>query len=185
VKYQASLFPSAVAFTAISVDDANRLLADWAHYLGPCRRPFGIEAWALELDGAPISVAVSASTVSATVGGLARTDAVELARLCSRPGARWATRPTLRLWREVAAPRWSYWPTIAAVAYSQNGRHDGSIYRFDGWTRVADDRGKGAGRTATWSKQRGADHPAEGRKTLWMWQYDTAASSKGRGTEAA
>lgn len=169
--YQATLFTSAVAFTAISVDDANALLADWGHYLGPCRRPFGLEAWALELDGAPISVAVSASTVSSTVASYTRTEVVELARLCSHPDTRWATRPALRLWREVAAPRWSYWPAVAAVAYSQNARHDGSIYRFDGWTRVADNRGKGAGRTATWSKHRDADHPAEGRKSLWVWRY--------------
>ena len=67
-----------------------------------------------------------------------REEVVELARLCVNPDHRWATRVVLRLWREVAAPRWKCWPIRAAVAYSQTRRHEGDIYRFDGWTLMAD-----------------------------------------------
>ena len=57
----------------------------------------------------------------------------------------------LRLWREKCGPKWpcvkprSGQPPLAAVAYSKNDRHEGRIYRFDGWAAdrlekvVADD----------------------------------------------
>ena len=159
---QLSMLPVA-GLATVPLDHANRLLADWGHYLGPVNRPFGAQAWVLDIDGEPVSVAVSTSTVSehiaydetTTTGEgddlevivqrktLQRGELVELARLCS--AERWATRVMLRLWREVAAPRWPYWPVTAAVAYSQNSRHDGTLYRFDGWTRAADDCGSSGG----------------------------------------
>lgn len=166
-------------FTTVPLDEANRLLEEWGHYLGPVRRPFGSQAWLFDVEGQPVSVAVSCSTVSATVGTFRRGDVVELARLCSAPGESWATRVALRMWREVAARRWPYWPVQAAVAYSQNGRHDGSLYRFDGWERIRTDAGHPTGSTATWSKVRGADHPGRGAKTLWQWRYDAAAVTVG------
>lgn len=146
----------------------NDLLERWGHNLGRCERPFASQAWVLDLDGAPISCAVSCSTVSAMAGGYRRQELVELARLCTHPEERWATRVMLRLWREIAAPRWASWPARAAVAYSQNDRHEGRIYRFDGWTKVSDAAGSSGG--GTWSKQRGAGHRAKGAKTLWLWE---------------
>src|SRR5262245_21879763 len=107
---------------------ANVLLARWGHNRGPCERLFGLEAWTLDVDGlGAVAVAISASTVSGHVAGqekgepvhLLRSEIVELARLCADPAQRWATRPMLRLWREVAARRWPHWPVAAAVAYSQ------------------------------------------------------------------
>ena len=168
--YQLSFVPSAAGLTSIPLATANRLLATWGHYLGACQRPFGAEAWALEVAGEPLSVAVSASTTSSTAAGYERRQLVELARLCTAPTARWATRPMLRLWREVAAPAWSYWRPTAAVAYSQNNRHDGSIYRFDGWTRHTCGSASGGG--GTWSRRRDDGHAARGRKTLWLWRFD-------------
>lgn len=159
----------AAGLSLITLTDANRLLEAWQHYLGPVNRPFGSQAWALTLDGHPISVAVSASAVSATAAGLRRQELVELARLCTHPEQRWATRPMLRLWREVAARRWPYWPTAAAIAYSQNSRHDGALYRFDGWTKVADDCGSSGG--GAWSRPRTAGDATHGRKTLWIYRY--------------
>jgi hypothetical protein len=150
---------------------ANALAIRWGHYLGPCKRPFGIQAWRLDIGGEPISIAISASTVSPTAAGYPRGQVVELARLCTRPDSRWATRVMLRLWREVAAPAWPYWDATAAVAYSDNKRHPGHIYRTDGWTRITDRAGAPSGPNATWSKQRSEDHPASGRKTLWLWKY--------------
>lgn len=167
--YQPALIPSAAGLTSIPLALANNLLTAWGHYLGACQRPFGAEAWALEVAGEPVCVAVSASTVSSTAAGYGRQQLVELARLCSAPDARWATRPMLRLWREVAAPSWPYWPAAAAVAYSHNGRHDGRIYRFDGWTRVCTTAGSHGG--GTWSRRRDTQHTARGSKTLWLWRF--------------
>jgi len=150
---------------------ANDLLSRWEHYLGPCRRPFGSQSWALMSDGEPVSIAVSASTVSATAAGLPRRSVVELARLCSDPAQRWATRPMLRLWREVAARRWPYWSIEAAIAYSADQRHPGNIYRFDGWTRFATGRPSRGGGTWTQSRTSDVPPPSYGRKTGWIWRY--------------
>lgn len=162
---------AAVTFGECDQADSNRLLIDWQHSLGPCLRPYGIEPWLLEVAGAPVAVAVGATTVSATCGDWKRTEVVELARLCTDPANRWATRVALRLWREVAAQRWPHWPVRAAMSYSQNDRHDGRIYRFDGWTRVRDNVGTTTG-GGQWTKTRGEDHPAAGSKSLWEWRYE-------------
>jgi hypothetical protein len=162
--------PSAGLF-ATDMAAANALLTDWGHYLGVSNRPFGAQAWRLDVAGAPVSIAVSASTVSSTVAGYRRNQVVELARLCTRPGDPWATRVMLRLWREICAPAWPYWdqPPAAAVAYSDNNRHPGSIYRLDGWRRLSTTAGSGGG--GTWSTPRNAAHPARGPKSLWLWEY--------------
>jgi len=171
VAYQPLLAAPAAGMTPVPLPAANALLASWGHYLGEVHRPFGAHAWVLEVAGEPVSVAVSASTVSATVAGYRRGEVVELARLCTAPSAAWATRVMLRLWREVAAPAWPYWPIAAAVAYSQNQRHDGRIYRFDGWTKVADNRGHEPGPNSTWNRRRAEQDPARGRKTLWTYSH--------------
>ena len=150
---------------------ANALLVRWGHDLGPCRRPFGQEGWTLDIDGIPVSVAMSASTVSDVVEmpdgtRKRRNQMVELARLCSDPANRWATRPMLRLWREVAGPRWSYWPVTALVSYSTR-RHEGDLYRWDGWTLVKETAGSSGG--GTWSTARTDTHAAAGKKRLWVW----------------
>ncbi|GAA2110716.1 hypothetical protein [Streptomyces synnematoformans] len=150
---------------------ANDLVVSWGHYLGASERPFGAQAWRLDIAGEPVSVAISASTVSSTVAGYERRQVVELARLCTRPGFKWATRVMLRLWREVGGPAWPYWTPQAAVAYSDNARHPGHIYRTDGWTRVTGRAGAPSGPGSTWSKQRPSGHPGAGRKTLWLWAY--------------
>lgn len=171
--YQPTLTPTAAGLTAVSLHQANGLLVHWCHDLGPCERPFGAEGWVLEVAGRPVSVAISASTVSSTVAGFERGEVVELARICSAPDARWATRPMLRLWREVAGPAWHYWPVQAAVSYSTKGK-TGNLYRFDGWTLVTDRAGAPSGPNATWATYRDPDHPAHGRKKLWLWRYDEA-----------
>lgn len=104
---------------------------------------------------------------------LEREEIVELARLCADPVHRhWATQPMLRLWRQVAAPRWSHWPVTAAVSYSQNARHGGNIYRWDGWTCIkttaASSGGAGNG---SWSKPVRKGDQSYGQKSLWLWRY--------------
>ncbi len=158
------------ALMPILPEDANHLLVEWGHRLGPVNRPFRQEAYTLELHGRPISVAVSASIVSNTVAGYARTEVVELARLCSAPGSAWATRVMLRLWREACAPVWNCWPVRAAISYSHNAMHKGDIYRFDQWEKVREDCGSNGG--GSWSRPRYASDAVKGSKTLWVWRYD-------------
>jgi hypothetical protein len=156
-----------VGLVPISIGEANALLVEWDHYLGPCDRPFRNEAWSLDVMGEPVSLAVTSSIVSDQVCGYPMKNVVELSRLASRE--RWATRVTLRLWREVAARRYLPWSPDAAVAYSKNDRHEGRIYRFDGWEKITDKAGSGGG--GTWSAKRAAGDPAHGKKTLWIWRY--------------
>lgn len=177
------------ALSVVTLDDANRLLVAWEHRLGPVNRPFSSEAFTLELDGRPIAIAVSASTVSATVTGwldLAtrqqpvgydRHELVELARCAASPDHAWANRVMLRLWREVCAPRWTDWPVRAAVSYSHNGLHTGQLYRFDGWTRIHDACGSSGG--GTYSRSRYATDAVHGRKSLWLWEYRSRISPEG------
>lgn len=169
------------ALSVLTIGDANRLLVAWGHKLGPSNRPFTQEAYALEVDGYPVSVAVSASTVSSTLRGRDgdtdirwhRQEVVELARLASSPAHRWATRVMLRLWREVCAPRWRDWPVKAAVSYSHNTYHRGDVYRFDGWRKINERCGSNGG--GAWSRPRYATDAVYGRKTLWDYRYEVSA----------
>jgi hypothetical protein len=164
--------PPPVAVVAISRRDADPLLERW-HPLGACRRPFGRQDFALVVDGRPVAVMTSASTVSASIcGDLGRRDVVELARLARDPGEPHALRAALRLWREWLAPAWAqrYWPVEAAVAYALPGTAGrGDLYRFDGWTRVRDCRPWAGG--ATWSGPSRANAIGDGIKSLWLWRY--------------
>ena len=164
-----------VGLMPMSLEDANALLVEWGHQLGPCERPFRSEAFGLELDGRVISVAISASTVGSPVAGYRRQEVVELARQASDPAYRWATRVMIRLWREACAPRWECWPVKAAVSYSKNALHAGDIYRFDGWRKVREDAGGTGG--GTWSTKREAGDRLLGSKTLWVFDYPVPPSS--------
>lgn len=161
-------------FESMDEDAVNELLVDWGHNLGACDRPFGQQGWAFMLDGVPISVAMSASVVSSTVNGYRCQEVVELARLCSKPGMAWVTRPMLRMWREIGGPRWPYWPAQAAISYSQNALHSGDIYRFDGWEKFTDTAGSSGG--GTWSTPRADGDPHEGTKSGWIWRYEAVSS---------
>lgn len=159
-----------VTAESISVAEANALLVAWQHRLGPLNRPFSQRAYALLVDGVPVSLAMSASAVSGTVADLRRDQVVELARLCSAPGGAWASRVMIRLWREVFAQRWPDWSVKAAISYSQNAHHRGDLYRFDRWEKIRDDAGHPPGRSATWAKYDAGD-VRRGPKSLWMWRY--------------
>lgn len=176
-------------FVPCSLAEANRLLVQFGHNLGGVNRPFRSEPWVFLVDGVPMSVAVSASIISGAVSvhrghdlkakpktdcttecrTYERTEVVELARLAS--ASDWANRLMLRWWREVAAPRWTCWPVKAAISYSQNARHAGGLYRFDGWERWSEDCGSSGG--GTWSRGRDSYHAAAGSKTLWVWRYSS------------
>jgi hypothetical protein len=151
----------------LDVDEVNRLLIEWGHKLGACRRPFRSEGFGLSVHGRIVAVAMSCSIVNGPVAGYLRTEVVELARLAaSEP---WANRVMLRLWREVCAPGWRNWPVKAAVSYSHNAMHSGNLYRFDGWRKVRDDCGSSGG--GAWSRKRYCTDAVHGKKTLWIYEY--------------
>jgi len=164
------LFPLA-RFDRIANSTARSLCVQWGHYLGGCGRPFGVQSFGLSVSGlGVISVAVSASIAGITCDGIPRFDCVELARLCTLPSERWATRVTLRLWRQLAPAEWAreQWPVRALVSYSDKTRNTGDIYRFDGWKRGSDVRG----RTSVGGRQRGATcNP----KSVWVFQVPAIA----------
>lgn len=160
------------AFAMEPCDDvtADTLLERWEHPLGPCNRPFGRQDWLMAIDGEPVAVCVSASTVSDTVAGYARGQVVELARIARHPAHRFVLRVALRLWRVYLAERWPYWPVAAAVSYALPGT-PGDIYRFDGWERVGAVRPSGG--SGTWTRARPrVNDVADGRKTLWRYRFD-------------
>lgn len=162
-----TLFPLA-SFDRIDNVVADNRLLEWGHYLGDCNRPFGRQSFALFVGGTIVSVAVSASTVSATCAGRPRETVLELARLCTEPNARWATRVCLRFWRELAPSHWRYWPVQALVSYQSAIRHTGDVYRFDGWTKVADTPGSSGG--GTWASKKEREP-----KALWIYELRRAA----------
>lgn len=162
--------PAPVAMAECSKGEANELLAEWEHPLGPCNRPFHQEHHLLVVAGEPVALTVSASTVSPTISTHRRNEVVELARIARAPDAWWAMRPALRIWRQVFAPRWETWPVAAAYAYALPGT-EGDIYRFDGWELVGTVGKARAGKSSTWSNPSAADGIGDGRKKLWRYVY--------------
>jgi hypothetical protein len=159
------------AFGMEPCDDelADALLIRWDHPLGPCNRPFGRQDWLMTIDGEPVALATSASTVSKTVAGFERGQVVELARIARHPDHPFVLRVALRLWRAYLAERWPYWPVAAAVSYAIPGT-PGDIYRFDGWERVGVTRPSGG--SGTWTRARPrVNDISDGKKTLWRYQY--------------
>lgn len=165
----AGLYPLGIA-------DANLLLTEWGHRLGPVHRPFRQEAYGFEVDGRVVALATSGSIVNGPVAGLERDEVVELTRLASSEP--WGCRVMLRLWREVCAPRWKSWPAKAAVSYSHNAMHPGNLYRFDGWEKVREDAGSTGG--GTWSRVRKNSDAVFGKKTLWLWRFAPPPTPEGK-----
>lgn len=167
--------PATVQMVDCDKREANDLLTEWKHPLGPCERPFHQEQQLLLVAGEPVALTVSASTVSSAVGTHRRTEVVELARIARAPGARWAMRPALRLWRAVFAQRWETWDVVAAYSYSLPG-YSGDIYRFDGWEMVKVCKPANPGKGSTWSKSSATDQLGDGKKKLWRYVFDPLES---------
>ena len=145
-------------FEPFSLSEANALLIEWGHKIGPMSRPMGRQdAHALVVMGAPVAVTLTADLIRETVAGapyLTRQSCVELARLCAA-GPEW-NRVALRLWREIVLPLTG---KAYGVSYQDAAMHNGNLYRFDGWSRVSFSH---SGRDARSGRQ--------GRnKWVWVW----------------
>lgn len=150
----------AVTFEQIALAEANALLIQWAHQMGPLNRgnSSGVH-YVLRHEGRPVAVAMAASLIRECVGGgnkhLDRSNCIELARLCAeRPGL---CRVALRLWREFVFPNLGL---ATAISYQDADMHSGNTYRFDGWKRI----GFSSSGTDARSGRRGR------RKWIWAWQ---------------
>lgn len=154
--------------------DANKLLVDWEHKLGPCYRPFRTESFAFFIREEPVAVAMSCSIVHGPIEGYTTENLVELARLAS--SNKWSNRIMIRGWRELFAPLYAGWKIKAAVSYSHNALHGGNTYRTDGWRKVCDKRGTD-GKGGNWGRRgKGYKNTAlHGKKTLWIWEYTEPA----------
>lgn len=161
-------------FAKITKKQANELLGEFGHPLGPFTRPFGCQAWGLAIDGVAVAVAVSGSTVGATAAGYQRRQVVDLARIARHPDHPGVMRVMLRLWRDYLGPRWDYWddPVQAAVSYALPGKA-GNLYRFDGWRLHGLCKPWAGG--GTWSKQSKANGLADGVKKLFVYEYPATA----------
>lgn len=172
---QPSMWP-VMALRECSEGEADDLLTRWDHPLGPCNRPFGQQDFVLEIEGEPIAMSTSASTVGKTSAGFPRGDVVELARIARHPDHAHILRVMLRLWRVYLAHRWPYWPVTAAVSYAMPGT-TGDMYRFDGWTRWG--RCKVSSGGGTWAiRNPKVSQIADGVKTLWFYPYDEGGSTQ-------
>ena len=171
------LFP-VVSFDLIPDGMADVLLVEWGHWLGAPNRPFGRQSFGLHIaDVGVVSVAVSCSTVNEHCAGFDRSAIVELARCASHPDHKWASRVTLRLWRQLAPRFWSekYWPVVACVSYSNALRHTGNLYRFDGWTKFGRVRGGKSGKT--WQRGTGSGKVIEA-KDVWFYPVERRAEER-------
>lgn len=157
------MFPL-INFDQIELGEANAMLAQWEHRMGPLRRAnFATPvAHALFHNGRPVAIAVAAGLIRENVAGrpdLNRGNTIELARLCAeRTGL---CRVVLRLWREFVLPEL---PAQVAISYQDADLHSGATYRFDGWRRI----GYSHSGTDRRSGRRGRN------KWIWAWPPSTA-----------
>jgi hypothetical protein len=168
-------------FEEIDKKQANELIVSFGHPLGEYNRSFGYQAWGLAIDGQAVAVAVSGSTVGKTSAGYSRYEVVELARIARHPDHPGVTRVMLRLWRDYLAGRWDYWdaPVARAVSYGlpidENGKGTGNLYRFDGWKLWGKCKPWSGGGEQSWSNPSKANEMGDGIKSLWYYQYPSAA----------
>ncbi len=178
---EVSLFPL-MSVVEVDRDLANDLFVRWAHPLGACERLFGHMSHVLYVGDEPVAATHATSIVSPTVERYKRNEVVELARIARSDDAPWAMRPMLRLWRAgIAQSQWT--PpkggpsqAKAAVSYAMPGKL-GDIYRFDGWRFVKFCKKASPGKGSTWAKGSATDDIADGKKGLWIYDYEPIASA--------
>ena len=163
--------------------EISDLLCAWSHPLHgdgeSYDRPFGFQAFCLEVFGEPAAIAVSASAPNEAVfEDLGRYNTVDLARIAASPDPRFANclRAVLRWWREFLAPLWTVyrggWDIDAAVSYSLPGKA-GHLYRADGFRKVAERRVKQRNSGGRQGASRAAKIAATPDLVMgvWVWRY--------------
>lgn len=164
---QPSMFPVA-SLQSCSVGDANALLIEWRHKMGPLERPkYGDLAHMLLHGSEAVAVATTSTLIREGVGGglryeLTRANTIELSRLCAARSR--LCRVMLRMWCEFVFPTLQY---AFAISYQDADLHNGLTYRFDGWVRLRFSRAGGRDQR---SGREGRD------KWIWAW----SASDDGR-----
>ncbi len=151
--------------SAIPLHQANDLLVQWKHRMGPLLRgkSGALHVHALLAHGSPVAIATTSSLIAPCVGGglghLTRSNTVELSRLCA--SVSWANRVMLRLWRELVFPATGM---QYAISYQDADMHTGNTYRFDGWARVGFSHS---------GKDTRSGRPGR-NKWIWVWQHGAA-----------
>lgn len=160
------LIAPVVHVDAINRDMLNDCLAGWGHRMGPLRRPVYMNEWLYGLfhNGECVAVAAAAQLIGTHAGGLSRSEAFELARLCAvRPHI---NRGWLRIWREFVAPAIARQHGYRfVISYQHKTMHSGNLYRFDGWQRIGESRSGSDKR----SGRRGYS------KVIWCWEFESPA----------
>lgn len=156
------LLYASVTFGSIDLSEANSLLIQWGHKMGPLRRGNqGGWCHALSHEGRPVALTTASYLISPRVGGahhLTRENTLELSRLCAERSG--LCRVALRLWREFV---FQSLPFEWAMSYQDADLHNGNTYRFDGWKMV------GASRSGTDTR---SGRPGR-NKRIWTWKKIT------------
>ena len=163
-----------VMFEGITRIELNACLIAWGHRMGPLRRPTRGWAHGLRHDGRLVAVVSADTLIRPTVAGLARSEAIELSRLCADRAD--LCRVALRLWRAFVFPalataRGCSW----AISYQDAIHHSGNLYRFDGWVPLARSRSGIDSRTGRLGRD----------KIVWGWCENRAAREARRGRARA
>ena len=160
-----SMFPL-VSFDQIELPDANKLLVQWNHKMGPLNRG-NQGAWchALFHNREPVGVVTASYLIGRFLGGCDRKwnrdTVIELSRLAAaRSGL---CRLVLRSWREFVLPAIADQCGFAgAISYQDRIEHSGNTYRFDGWRKI------GVSRSGTDTR---SGRPGR-KKAIWLWELD-------------
>ena len=153
------LFDPLISFDPIGLEELNWCLEQWGHRMGALNRPTPTRAHGLRHNGRLVAVTATDHLMAAAVKGLARSDAIELSRVCAeRPDL---CRVAVRLWREFVFPTTG---RAWAISYQDAVIHGGNLYRFDGWVRLGFSHSGKDTRTG----RPGRD------KYVWAWNADPA-----------
>lgn len=162
------LLRPSVFVDAISLEQANELLAAWGHKMGPLKR--GNQkaiCHALFNNDQPVALTTASTLIAPVVGGglrhLTRDTAIELSRLCAQRSG--LCRVMLRIWREFIFPHLGY---QFAVSYQDADLHTGNTYRFDGWKR------EGYSRSGVDTR---SQRPGR-RKYIWVYENSNPLTAK-------
>ena len=151
----------------------NAMLVEWHHQHGPIERPIFKSPVDVGLRHQGRLVAVIAcDTLIRTTQGFSRSQACEVSRVCAAaPGM---CSSALRLWRHFVYPTIvAAWGTPWVISYQDATRHEGNLYRRDGWALIGCSRGGADSRAV-------AGTVRVRRRLIWAWNADKVALAERR-----